>query len=706
MKNPGARPRAIRLVPALFLALSLVFVGAAIVRSPPPIRSDDELRIDPAGGALLGAWMNASASGLRFSGGEIRESFGVFRYAQTVDAPDPVVVVELHHRDAVANPVRRTARFSLRVTRGTAPEPLLDAIEKRLRDSEAAFHWIEAGPSPPEEASSLGRVAALKVPVAWFLLAQAPLWLALAYRRAGSLAVELSRSARYALAGAVAAAAVARWVLAPLRLVMLYVGYQLTAQAIALQPIPRYGAGVPALHHVLLRLFPADHRTTLVAHAILGVAIVPLIAALAHAIHRRARTTVAAAYLWALIPAFVAHDDSEALTVPALFFMMAGLVLLAEAVAERRPLALTGAAALLSLAMMCRPELPILVPVASLAVVLGTPGGLAGARASLAWAAPLVLACAVLVAPHVAHVVESAALLRAQDSLPMGASSASVLGVSVLDPRLYPAMLLPLAAVALAPQGDPDGRARAVRNALLLSVAAVDFAVTRVDLDPANVLRVQVPGALFFALAAASGVDRALSLLEARFAARRAHALAGALVTATALSALPCFPAAFRRTNEDEEEAFVRTARAALPPGDPVLVRLGYGDVEGSLAGSPVHLYFPDYLFSPPGAPRRVRDIVEWERDPTAEGAYFYLGVRCYTPERAGDLPEEARRGAVPMRRACREIVDRWGDGAVVERDAQNHGDPLATGYYGGDTSRPMHLALIRLRHRDPHGTF
>lgn len=534
------------------------------------------------------------------------------------------------------------------------------------------------------------------------MLAQAPLWLALAYRRAGRFVGELSRPVRAAIAGAVLAAALARWVLAPLRLVMLYVGYQHTAEAIALQPIPRYGAAGPALHHALLRVFPADHRTTLVAHAILGVAIVPLLAALAHSLHRRAATTMAAALLWALVPAFVAHDNSEAFTVPGLLAMVAGLVLLAEAVAERRPIALTGATALLSLAMMFRPELPILVVAGSVVVVLAIPSGLANASASVAWASPLVLAGAVLVAPHLAHVLASAAWLRSQDSLPTGSPS---LGVSVLDPRLYPALLVPFAVLAAAPFGargavEGDLMARAARNALLLGLAALDFALTRLDLDPANILRVQVPGALFFALAAASGMDRAISLLAARFATSLARALAGCLVAATALSAIPCLRAAFQRTNEDEEEAFLRAAREALPAGDPMLVRLGYGDVEGALSGSPVHLYFPDYLFSPPATPRRVRDIVEWEHDPTDPHASFYLGVRCYTPERTDDRLDAPRPRSIPMRRACRDIMERWGDGEVLVRDAPNHGDLLGSRCYGDDTCQPMHLALVRLRHR------
>src|SRR5262249_55250286 len=158
---------------------------------------------------------------------------------------------------------------------GAPPDELFAALEASLRAHEADYQWIEAsGPTPPI-ANYARRLAPLQLPIAWFLLAQAPLWLLLACRRVFRLVAELPRSARLALLGATVAGAIARWILAPLRLVMLYVGYQLTAQAAALQPIPRYGAGVFAFDHVLLRLFGVDHAVVLRAHAMLGVALVP-----------------------------------------------------------------------------------------------------------------------------------------------------------------------------------------------------------------------------------------------------------------------------------------------------------------------------------------------------------------------------------------------------------------------------------------------
>lgn len=688
--------------PALFLLAAVILVATVLRRTPPPLRPDDELRIDPTQGEQLGQWMALGPDGAgtdyRFEGGEIRETFGTFRYT----GPAGRAVLELHHRDTVADPARRTERFALRAMTPSVPAPLLDVLEKRLRARESTYTWIEAGGPPPPGTALLRRLPALQLPIAWFLLAQAPLWIFLAYRRALKLFGELSRAARLALLGAVIAAAIVRWALAPLRLVMLYIGYQLTAQALTLQPIPRYGAGVPAFHHLLLRAFAADHTTILRAHAFLGVALVPLVAALAHALHRRARTTVAAAFLWALVPAFIAHDASEAVTVPILLVAVAGLVLLAEALTEMRPVVLTGAAALLGLAMIGRPEMPILVPIAAVAVAAALPE--ARRRWAVSGVALLVVALAVLVVPHLAHVYASARLLASQDSLPMGRYASSFMRVGVLDPRLYPIALVPLALLAVLPWRGREDEPRWWRSLILLGVAAVDFALTRVDLDPANILRVQVPGGLFYALVVAAGIDRVLSLpLPALRARLRPPLLAAALGAVIALTAVPCLSAAFQRTNEDEEESFLRAARAALPGDGHLLVRLGYGDIEGSLSGAPVHLYFPDYLFSPPGRDRRVRDIVEWERDPTHPEAYFYLGVRCYTPEHSFDTgPNWQAPGVVPMRGACRRMLDGYAGETVLTREAPSHGDPVRTGYYGSDPRGTMRLGLIKLRARGP----
>ena len=671
-----------------WLVLAFVILGGLVAysRIPSPQRTDDEFLIEPRQGDELGAWMNPSgaAGGWVLAGGNILQNHAVFRYEQP--STGALLSLELHHRDAASLPLLTTDKFALSAASGPVPPALLAALGARLRGGESGYRWIEPDQHPTP--TWLRRVRQLQLPVAWFLLAQSPLWLILAFRRAARHLGALPRRARLGVLGAVVLAIVARWILAPLRLVVLYIGYQLTGQELTLQPLPRYGAAVAAFHHLLLRAFAPDHLTILHAHAILGVLMVPLVAALVQAYARRSGAAVAAALLWGLVPAFIAHDNSEANTVPILLWLVCGLLLWLDALDRGGALSLIGAAGLLALAAVGRPEFPVLVPAAVLALVLGRGRP---SRVSVWAALPLVVAALLLAIPHLVHVGESAALLAVRDSLPMGNSMLGASRVGVLDKSLYPFALVPFAIASVV---LPGARRAA---AALLAVATLGTLLTWVDLDPANILRVQVPGALFYALAVALGMTSAAAFTRRRLGKPRDRALvAGASALAVALSALPCLPAAFARTNEDEEEAFLREALRALPAGDIQLVRLGYGDLQSTLNGSPVHLYSPDYLFAPAGSGRSVRDIADWRKDPSHPAAYLYLGTRCYTPEHP--FPRNTAPDVVPLRDACREIKDHHTSGVVIERIVESHGDPTRTGFYGTAIGRPVQLGLYRLR--------
>jgi hypothetical protein len=678
-----------RLVAWLVLAFVLVGGVAAYWWSPPPQRADDEFLIEPKQGDQLGAWMNPSgaAGAWVLTGGNVLQNHAVFRYEDP--RAGARATVELHHRDAVPTPLLTTEKFALSAANGVAPPELVAALGERLRVNEGAYRWIE-----PEQHPTpiwLRRLRQLQLPVAWLLLAQSPLWLLLAFRRATGHLAALPRRARLGVLLAVALAMAARWVVAPLRLVVLYIGYQLTAQELTLQPLPRYGAAVAVFHHLLLRAFAPDHLTILRAHALIGVLMVPLVAALTQAYARRPGAAVAAALLWGLVPAFIAHDNSEANTVPLLLWLVAGLLLWLDAIERGGALSLIGSAALLALAAVGRPEFPLLVPAAVLALTLGCGRR---SRVSIWTALPLVVAAAVLAIPHLVHVGESAALLAVRDSLPMGHSLLAN-RIGVLDSKLYPFALVPFAVAAVVLPGSRRAAG------CLLALATLGMVLTWVDLDPANILRVQVPGALFYALAVALGMASVARLARRRLAEPRHRVLvAGGVALILAVSVIPCLRAAFARTTEDEEESFVREALRALPAGEIQLVRLGYGDVQGSQSGSPVHLYFPDYLFAPAGSGRSVRDLADWRKNPSHPAAYFYLGTRCYTPEQPFSF--NTAPDVVPLRDACQEILNHHTSGLVIERIAATHGDPLRTGFYGKAAGRPMRLALYRLRSAEP----
>ena len=725
-----------------WLVLVAVLVGGAALywQSPRPLRADDEFLIEPKQGDQLGAWMNPSGGAGEWvlEGGNVLQNHAVFRYQNPRSGER--VTIELHHRDAVPSAALTTEQFALV---GVAPAELLGALGSRLRGGEGAYRWIEAQhhPTPPW----LRRLRQLQIPIAWFLLAQSPLWLILAGRRAFAQLATLPRGARLGIVAAILAAVVVRWAVAPLRLVVLSIGYQLTAQELTLDSLPRYGAAVAVFHHALLRAFQADHLTILRAHSIIGVVMVPLVAALVLAVARRPGAAVAAAFLWGLVPAFIAHDNSEANTVPLLLWTVSGLILWLDAqerglggsrpstplagLIETRdgartahpersrgmdfrsmgarpstplglnagslPIAanplgvsadLVGCAAPLGLALIGRPEFPLLVPAAALALSLASPHR---SRLSFGAVFPLAVAIALLAIPHLVHVGESAALLDARDSLPMGRSILGANRVSVLDPSRYPLGLVLFAVAALV---LPGARRAA---ALLLGVATLGFALTWIDIDPANILRVQVPGALFYVLAVALGMVSAFEFAQRRLVRPRVFVLGVGLLVV--LSVIPCLPAAFARTNEDEEEAFLREAVRALPAGDFQLVRLDYGDVKGSLSGSPVHLYFPDYLFAPRGS---VRGMTEWLRDRSHPAAFLYVGTRCFTPEHPFDPGQSP--DTVPMREVCRELLEGHVAAAVIERLVESHGDPQRTGFYGTAVGAPLRLGLYRLRTSAP----
>jgi hypothetical protein len=683
-----------RLAPLIFMVAAWTWLALAIASSPPPRRADQEFRIEPAQGALLGAWLGHPAGGLPdgwlFAAGEIRTDFAIFTYRRPATGDE--ARIELHHRDALgADAVARTARFALRLAPGSRPAPssLIATLATSLRANESAWHWLEAERHPTP--SWLRRVLHLQLPATWFLMLQMPLWLGLAFGTSVRSLRALPAQPRRAVIAATLAAAVVRWLIAPHRLVSLYVGYQLTAQAIALHPLPRYGAATALFHHLFLRAIAPDHRVILWLHSVLGVLLVPFVATMASAAFDRAKDRpyvgVAAAWIWALLPPVIAHDNSEANSVPLLLWCAAGLVLWFDGVCRQDASRLTGGAALLALAMLGRPELSVLVPAAAIVFAAFAITTGRSARAAIVWlaraSAPLLAAIAALSLPHLAHVSEGAAVLARFGSLPLGHAPVDM-PIGLADPALYPVLLVPIALL-----GASSPRATCKAGLALLALAGLDVLLTRIDLDRANILRVQVPGALFYVLVAGAGFERAATLAT-RFRRARA-AIVVALGVAVAASAIRPMRTAFRPTNEDLEEAFVREVRAALPPGPLDLVRLGYADREEGAAGSPAHLYFPDYLFASPD--RRVTDISDWERagEQNRRAAFFYLGVRCYTPERPW-----ASRARGELRPVCARFLSTHRLTPMLERTVMGRGDPFHTQYYP-DPPTPMRLALYRI---------
>jgi hypothetical protein len=233
------------------------------------------------------------------------------------------------------------------------------------------------------------------------------------------------------------------------------------------------------------------------------------------------------------------------------------------------------------------------------------------------------------------------------------------------------------------------------RGAALLLASLAASAAYWVDLCAANMLRVLVPGGLFATLAAALGLDLLLERLSLRLAPTWARRLAlGAVALAVLTSALPTAAYVWRPTNQDQEEALQREALNRLPDHDSVLVRLGYGDVHTGLAGSPTHLYVPDYLYDDPARNLEVQSINDWTHQDDHPVGYFLLNLRCWTPEHPWPLTGPRPRR---LRQPCADLLRDGVAEPVFERELPNLGDPFLTGYYDHDP-RPFRVGLYRLK--------
>jgi hypothetical protein len=89
-----------------------------------------------------------------------------------------------------------------------------------------------------------------------------------------------------------------------------------------------------------------------------------------------------------------------------------------------------------------------------------------------------------------------------------------------------------------------------------------------------------------------------------------------------------------------------------------------------------------------------LRSIRSWREDPPRGPSLFYLGMRCYTPERRfwKEHPQPTR-----IRARCAELLERYGGEVLLEREVLNRGDVWKNGYYDNDRSKVLRLALVRL---------
>ena len=504
-------------------------------------------------------------------------------------------------------------------------------------------------------------------------------------------------STRTILVAATVAAAIARWLIAPLWIVTMYIGYLLTEQSIALTTQSHYGIASQALYHALFGFLPHDHRVLMWANSVCGVLAVPLWAAVGARLLGDRRIGAALALLLALTPLFIKNDNSDANQVPSLLWLAAGLVLWLEYQERGAREALVPSLVLLTLAAIGRPELPLLVPIVAAAVALGSPTP-SRLRDPALWVG-LAIAIA-LATPHLIHVAHATRSLSDRESLPAftGGHYGALLSLlwsrnTVLTADLYPIALLPLSAASL--YAETPARLRAVL--LLMATAVIAIALYGFDLCRANMARVHVPGAIVVSMLAAAGFLRAWDALSRTPSPALAR---GTLIAAIVASAVPTAIALWTPTNEQTEERTIRRAVAALAArsdshqsGSYTLVRFARIDRNRQSPGSDfTHHHFPDYLVRPPAGQAIVASITDWIGEPDfSKPAFFYLGTRCYAEFRTDGTPPPSGDALQP---ACARMRERFRLEPVFEEDAVNHGDVWLE--YHGDAPR-LKLGLYRI---------
>ena len=492
------------------------------------------------------------------------------------------------------------------------------------------------------------------------------------------------------LLGALGVGAIARWILAPHLLAMIFIGYKQTEHALSLLPLSHYGVGATALYHAVFGLGPApDHQTMLMTNVIIGVLTLPLIAALAARVLQDARAGLIAVWLVALTPLFIRNDASEANIVPTLWWLTGGLVLLDRWATTGRKSLLAGSIPLLALAAMARPEMPLM-----LAVLIPLTGVAARWPLTRFRRPGLVLLAGgllvLLATPHMVHTLNAMSVLEGRKSLP-GLAELYALpqllfweGNVALRPDLFPLgiSVCALIGLVLLPR----------RAAIALLVGAL-FALGLyvVDLDEANIARVQVPGALLVTLLAAGGLGRLWPL-----GPRPGHLALGAL-TLTLLSAWPTSTALWAPANEHTEEALIEEMTEALPGGPFTLIRLSERDRRQRGSDSRfTHFHFPDYRFRPPQRDGVLRSAGDFLDSPGLEvPTFFFHGMRCYAEFRSKGVAAPEGDDLHPT---CARMHDSFVMTAIFERDVTNHGDVWIRYYGSAETLKVGLYQVVRPR--------
>ncbi len=481
----------------------------------------------------------------------------------------------------------------------------------------------------------------------------------------------------------------------PMRLVMIFSAYRLTEDAATLTHVPRAGVAPTLLYRLVFAALGADHHVLVAVNTACAVLTLPLLVALFARFQPPKGAVATLAGLLASLPVLVLDARTESHLLPAMLWLVAGLLLLDQGLRGGLRRDLLGAVALLALAAMSRPELTALVPLLASGLAWWRKGQSGWQLQPLALAVAGGVALALIV-PHLLHLRYALAVEQEGGSLP-ALDATFVAGLPLrwlslalpLQPDLFPAGVTALALWSAA----VAGRERRLLVGLLLA-AALWMALTLVDLPRTSVPRLHAPAAVLVAWVAAWQVGRWLSDATNSGRARKKAAV---VLGICALSAVPNTWALGARTNEDETEDLLTQALAQIPARDACVVALGMGD------NPPPHRTqraFPAYLLRPPHRDAQLYSLTQWRAlgEPICTGGtYAVVDHRCYAMHAQGRQPGTASgelAGSTGMLATCEALLKRHPWQKVVERDVPNRGDN-EYGYYAAVPA--FRLGLYRL---------
>lgn len=466
----------------------------------------------------------------------------------------------------------------------------------------------------------------------------------------------------------------------PVHFVMLGSVYRLTEDAATLTHVPRAGLMPTLLYRVVFDWAPPGHTTLATVNTVCALATLPLPVAWLARGRPPAMATAALAVCLALLPVLVTDARTESHLLPAMLWLWAGLLLLDDALTAGRLHALAGAVVLLVMAAWSRPELTVMAP-----LLAALTAWRCRTRRPFAIARPwLVVAWAVggaLWVPQLLHLQRASAIEQASGSIPridtaflLHAPGRWLTLALPLQPLLFPMGITVLAVAALCwPRRRLDDEPR-VAQASLLAAAALWIALTLVDLPQTSVPRLHAPAAVLVCAAGAWTLGR---LWQATHGRRRWWWIAVVAVVASASPAAWTFA---RRTNEDDNAAWLDAAFSRLPTHGACLVALGMGDGPSEHR---VQRALPDYLLRAPYREVTRYAFADWQRmgrPQCAQGTFLLTDQRCYALHR--DARTTLGRPSPGLLAECRDILAAAPWQPLLHRHMANRGDN-EYGYYG-----------------------